>query len=307
MTASVIIAKPVTDAMLLSCSVPEPDAGEVAWVSGATYAIGDRVFRAATHRIYERSTAGGGTTPPENDPINWFEVGPTNRWAALDDKIGTRTQQAAGPLVFTFAPGAVSGIGIFEITGALLEVKMLDRPGGVVIYSRTVALDAVTIDSFYDWFFSDAGDQQIFDVVLTDMPRHWPQCVLSVTVEGGAAVSLGAIKFGDVFEIGETRSGASASILDFSRKEKDQFGNWSVIEGDYARKATLSVLVSASRFDRVYRVLAASRAKLAVWVATAGQDGRYAPLTVLGFFKDFSITADYATQSLCAIDIEGVN
>ncbi|GAB4207988.1 MAG: hypothetical protein Fur0019_13180 [Tibeticola sp.] len=305
MTASVIIARDVTDAMLLSCSVPEPDAGEVAWVSGTTYALGARVFRQTTHRIYERAAAGGGTTPPEDDPVNWFEVGPTNRWAALDDKVGTRTLSASAPLSFTFAPGAIGGIGLFDLAGSQVTVQMLDRPGGVVVYSRTVALDVTEITSFYEWLFGDAGPQTRFDVVLTDLPAHWPDCVLSIAVGSQTSAGVGAIKFGPLFEIGETRFGASASIIDFSKKEKDAFGNWEVVEGDFARKATISVLVNAERFDIVYRSLAAVRARLAVWVASS--DVRYAPLTVLGFFKDFSITADYATQSLCALEIEGVN
>lgn len=305
MTASVIIARPVTDAMLLSCSVPEPAAGEVAWVSGTTYAIGDRVYRAATHRIYERAVAGSGATPPESDPINWFEVGPTNRWAALDDKVGTRTMSSTAPLSFTFSPGPIGGLGLFDLVGSQVSVQMLDRPGGVVVYSRTVVLDGSSIESFYDWFFPVATAQTRFDVVLTDLPSHWPDCVLSAVVGSQDDAAIGAIKFGPVFEIGETRFGAAASIIDFSRKEKDQFGNWEVIEGSFARRATISILIDARRFDAVYRTLAAARARLAIWVATS--QWQYAPLTVLGFFKDFSVTAEYSTQSLCALEIEGVN
>lgn len=304
MTASVIIARAVTDGMLLSCSVPEPDAGEVAWVSGTSYALAARVYRATTHRIYERAVAGSGTTPPEDDPVNWFEVGPTNRWAAFDQKIGTPTHSSTAPLTFSFAPGSIGGLGIFDIVGDQVTVQMLDRPGGVVVYSRIIALDDVFIGSFYDWFFEADATQTRFDAVLTDLPAHWPDCVLDVSIGGHSEVAAGAIVFGTVFEIGQTRFGASASIIDWSRKERDDYGKWTVVEGEYARRATLSVLVPSQRFDIVYRTLASLRARLAVWVATSSE--RYAPLTVLGFYKDFSVTADYVTQSLCALEIEGV-
>ena len=59
----------ITDPVLTSSSVPETD--HAAWVSGTTYAAGDRVIRTGTHRIYERLIPGAGTTPPESDSANW--------------------------------------------------------------------------------------------------------------------------------------------------------------------------------------------------------------------------------------------
>lgn len=41
---------------------------------------------------------------------------------------------------------------------------------------------------------------------------------------GHSEVAAGAIVFGTVFEIGQTRFGASASIIDWSRKERDDYG-----------------------------------------------------------------------------------
>ena len=52
----IIKPHPVTDAMMLGSSIDEDD--YPAWVSGATYALGDRVIRTQTHCIYERLAAG---------------------------------------------------------------------------------------------------------------------------------------------------------------------------------------------------------------------------------------------------------
>ena len=78
----------ITDPVLTSSSVPETD--HAAWVSGTTYAAGDRVIRTGTHRIYERLIPGAGTTPPESDSANWLDAAPTNRWAMFDGAVGTR-------------------------------------------------------------------------------------------------------------------------------------------------------------------------------------------------------------------------
>ena len=39
---------PITDAMLASCTVAEPAAGETAWTSAGTYALGDNCIRTTT-------------------------------------------------------------------------------------------------------------------------------------------------------------------------------------------------------------------------------------------------------------------
>lgn len=50
--------------------------GAPAWVSGATYAVGDPRWSPIDGRVYRRRTAGAGTTDPSADPTNWLCIGP---------------------------------------------------------------------------------------------------------------------------------------------------------------------------------------------------------------------------------------
>ena len=49
-------------------------AGAIAWVSGTTYAIGDRRTSPANGLVYRRITSGAGTTDPSADTTNWAIV-----------------------------------------------------------------------------------------------------------------------------------------------------------------------------------------------------------------------------------------
>ena len=49
-------------------------ANVAAWVSGATYAIGDARFSPSTYQTYRRKTAGAGTTDPASDAANWTAI-----------------------------------------------------------------------------------------------------------------------------------------------------------------------------------------------------------------------------------------
>ena len=61
----------ITDAMLISSTVAEPDvapdaaADPAAYSAGTTYALADRASLAATHRIYESLQAGNTGNSPE--------------------------------------------------------------------------------------------------------------------------------------------------------------------------------------------------------------------------------------------------
>ena len=49
-------------------------AGAALWVSGTSYAIGDRVWSPVNGQVYHRLTTGAGTTDPSADGTNWARV-----------------------------------------------------------------------------------------------------------------------------------------------------------------------------------------------------------------------------------------
>ena len=121
----------VTDTILDSTDVPENDYAE--WSVGTTYALGDRVILAATHRIYESLQASNtGNSPTALASAFWIDAGPTNRWAVFDTSVSTQTVQASN-ITYTLIPNeAINSIGILNIG---LGIKYGARVG-IQDYSR---------------------------------------------------------------------------------------------------------------------------------------------------------------------------
>ena len=94
----------LTTAMLTADSLPENDYPE--WAAGTTYAAGQMVIRASTHRIYQSVKAGNVGHDPATrvDDTWWTDQGPTNRWAMFDQAVGTYTV-GTGSITLTLAPG----------------------------------------------------------------------------------------------------------------------------------------------------------------------------------------------------------
>ena len=294
------VIKPVavTDAVLISSTAPETD--HAAWAAGTAYSVGNRVIRTSTHRIYERLIAGTTATAPELDSVNWIDIAPTNRWAMFDSEVSTQTALTS-PLTVVIKPGLVNGLALFGLSGTTLVVTVRDGLAGPVVYTRTIGLDGTVIADWYQYFF-EQYDQRA-EVVLTNLPPYSTSHI-TISVTGGGTVSIGVVAAGTVYFIGDTQQDASVSIIDYSRKETDAFGFTTFVRRAYSKRMNLRLLLTNSQLNKVQRVLADLRASPAAWVGTdvAG----YEPLTVYGFYKDFSIDIAYAQLSYCSIEIEGL-
>lgn len=297
------IIKPtvITDAMLVSSSVAEPDVGEEAWLATKAYVVGNVVIRATTHRKYERKVAGTTSTLPESDADNWFDIGPTNRWAMFDRKVGTTTT-SAGPLTVVLRVGGVSGLGALELAGRSLTATLRDSPGGAVVYTKTIVLDGTVIESVYDWFFADF--EQLTDAVMIDLPQHFTNGELTIELTGTSGVEIGVLQAGRVIEVGMTKKGASVGITDFSKKERDIFGNFDILERTWSKNSSMQVLTDARDFNKIYRRLASIRAVPCIYIGTDRVG--FEPMITYGFYKDFGITVDYEHSHLLNIEIEGL-
>lgn len=291
----------ITDALLVSSTAPEND--YAAWNGATAYTAGQRVIRTATHRIYERLVNGTTATAPENDTTNWLDIGPTNRWAMLDDVVGTQTSLVT-PLTVVLTPGAVGGIALLELQGRTAQVSMKDAPGGTTVYSVSVDLDDTVVESLYDWFFNPYVQRT--DLILADLPAHFEACELTVSVTStvSSTVQCGVCKVGRVVEIGATRHGAMAGITDYSKKEVDAWGRYSIVKRGFSKRANLPVVIDKADLSRVFRELSGLRATPCIWIATEAEG--YSPLLIYGFFKDFSIDVAYPTHHLCSFDLEGL-
>lgn len=299
------IIKPhlITDSMLVSSSVVEND--YPAWVSGTTYALGARVIRTGVHKVFERLVAGAGTVAPELDttsPAVWLAVGPTKKWAPFDNVVGTLAT-GASPLNYTLRTGFTDSLALFELSGRYVDLVMKDATGGAVVYQKRIDLEVTDIETIFDWFFTELDLRT--DIVITDLPGQYASAELSITLTTtSGTASVGVIKPGLISDLGETQYGAKVGIDDYSRKERDAFGNTVITERAYSKRGSFTMMTTLGTFNRIYRTLAALRATPCVYIGT--EEVGYEPLLIYGFFTSFNIDITYPNYHLCSLDIEGL-
>lgn len=291
----------ITPPQMVSSSIPETDHPE--WSSGTAYTAGERVIVAAEHKVYEAQSGNVGKAPATN-PDAWLDLGATNRWRAFDEKVGSVTS-ALGQIAYTLTPGIVNALALLNIGNAsTVRVRMIDAAEGVV-YDRAWSLyDPANVIDWWTYFFEPIRLKTIS--IALDLPTY-RAAQLEVTLQGGPAetVSLGACIVGRLHEyvaLGGTQMGASIGIQDYSRKERDAWGNVAIVERAFSKRARWSLMLDAGDVDVLQERLAALRATPAVYIGSE----RYASTVLYGFFRDFDVVIAYPDYSECVIEIEGL-
>ena len=298
-----IVVQPlaITDAMLSVPNTNVPEADYAAWSSATTYALAARVILTSTHKIYQSLQAANLNKDPVTQPTWWVEVSPTNKWALFDSAVSTQTKQASY-IKYTVTPGqTINAIAALNLTNATQIVITVTSASAGVVYSRTVDVSpAPATPSWWDWFFGIKRAQT--QCVLVDLPSY-PDATIKFELYGGTSLAVGVLLIGQQRAFGAgIKYGAKVGIQDYSRKEKNDFGDTVLVQRAFARRADFELMVSADEVDSLQNFLSDVRAVPCLWVGST----EYEATTVFGFYKTFDILISYPTQSDCSLQIEGL-
>ena len=271
------------------------------WAIGTIYYINQVVSVLSTqptnHKLYIAiaATVPAGTVPggAGNDLLWDADYSATDRWKVFDDRVGSQAQaaQPGDTITWELDPGPIDSVAILNLEAESVTVTMTDVGGPdeltPIIWTET------TID---DGLF-------VSDIVKTDFPSTYstPHLLIEIVYAAGTA-KVGEIVVGLKESLGTLQYTPSVSIIDYSVKEVDDFGNYIIAERAYSKRLSCETIIENTILDATYATLATYRATAVVWVGSAD----YASMIVYGFYKDFSITIPYPKYSICTLEIEGL-
>ena len=297
----------ITDSLLVSSNIAENDYSE--WSSVTTYNLGDRVIVLSTHKVYESASNSNLNNDPTTDTTgtNWFEVSATNRWKAFDRKISEPATNA-DTIQYVISSGStiVNSIAFFGLSAVSLQIIVTATVGGVPdteVYNTTYALlDNSNIVDWYTYFFEPVA-VRTEELLVVDLPAYTNAEITININDSGDTVSVGQIVLGSLITLGRTGYGSTIGIEDYSRKDRDAFGNPIIIERAFAQKANYEVAIPTVNARRVQKFLSDYRATPIVWIGN--QDFSYG-LIVYGFYTQFSINLSTYSTSYATIEVEGL-
>jgi hypothetical protein len=301
---------PMTAARLISSSVDvvvPPYESAALWTSGATFNIGN--FCYLNNTVYQSLQNANTNRNPATEPTWWAPIGPTNRWAMFDGTLNNSTVGAT-PFSVTINIGQADTLAVLGVIGADITLTIRDGLGGPVVYTQSIALTGDSIGDWWEYFYFDPLLTKTI-AVFKDLPRFASahatiEITETVTEEFGTTIQVGEVVFGLAYDLGCPEFGASSSIIDYSRVDRDEFGTATLVRRAFSKRLTARLWVEKNQVNRVHRFLTDFRATPVLWLLT--DDEAYdEPGVIYGPFKDFGIDIAYPTHSICALEIEGMN
>jgi len=287
-----------TEAVLTASNVASDDAPEYA--SGTSYSQGDQVIvLGTTQRLYEALQSTTGDFPPDNPSI-WNDLGAINRWKMFDGGTFTQTSNADS-IEVSLEPGAiVNSFSLFNIEASEAQVVVTDPLEGEVFNKTYSLVDKTNIVSWYAYFFEPI----LLSETLTDLslPSYGNATIDITLTNTGNIARCGLAVLGQEADLGTTIFGTSVGIRDFSRKEADQFGNFTVVERRFFRLVDYDARVETAKVQFVQSTLNSRRALPTVYIGNVDN-----PETIVyGYYRDFDIVLSNPAFSNATIEVEGL-
>lgn len=262
-SAIILTPSAITAAMLAAgTTVPVVDtgAGEVAWLVGTAYTLGQRVNHSGS--MWECVLASTGVTPG-TDAAKWLRVGPTNRMAPFDNQISTRTT-GAGSIKFVIDPGFFNGLAIYGLVGEHINIKLYDAPGGTLVQEYDADLYEQAMGLF-EYLFMPLRQQTKFQAQDLPLPAG-AQLHITITSAGVGAVGVGMIILGFWQTLigtsfGGVEYGASTEIKTYSYIKTNDYGSTEIVPRGTASNIRCSVVIDAEEANAAADLLAQIAAK----------------------------------------------
>jgi hypothetical protein len=299
----------ITDANLTSSTVPENDHPE--WSIGTTYGLGARVIVLSSHKIYQSLQAGNtGNNPlldPQNDPDNlpvwWVEISPTNRWMPFD---GIRQNVVIGdaPMTYVITPDVVTdGLAILNIDAQDIDVKVTFE--GVEVYNQNFQLVTRVVDDWYEFFFKPF--QQLRNIYIDGLPPLiGAQITVTLNREVGD-VSMGVLSVGNSLFIGQAVYGALSDIRSFSRAEPNQFGVTNLVRRTPKVQTRQRVVLDKASTTFVFELREEIESVVCVW-STVDEPASdfYNAYILSGIYERFNINAENPSQTTLELELREI-
>ena len=292
-SAMLLLPNQITAAMIAAgTSVPVVDSarGEVAWSIGTAY-TGVETKINDGGKLWAAVAASTGVKPG-TDATKWRETGPSNRMAAFDDKLSTRSV-GAGELKLVIKPGFFNGLALYGLVGEQLEITLRNTPGGAIIYQWIGDMFEQPFGLF-EYLYMPL--RQITKRLAADLAMGTDaELTIRITAAGSGVCGVGMVVCGfwetllGTGEFGGVEYGASAEIKTYSYIKTEEDGSTSIAPRASATNINCSVVIDAEQANKAADVLTQVLAK-PVAIVLSGLP-RYEYLNTFGLISG-NVTAD---------------
>lgn len=269
------------------------------WDVGATYAADDIVISTSTHHEYQ-SLAAGNTGNSLSDTTKWLDLGSNNRYRMFDQSNSSLTENGQTIDVTLTVDGRADSVSLLNLLASSVQIIMTTVADGEIFNQTYDLVSDSGITNWYEYFFEDVIRRG--DLVVYDLPLNADPTIQIIITDPNGTSSVGSCVVGQSRDIGLLVYGASTGIQDYSRKVADEFGNFTIVQRAFSKKANFRIVVPNARVDALSALFASYRAIPVVYVGVEN----FTSTWVYGFYKDFRFILSNVETAHLDLEVEGL-
>jgi hypothetical protein len=191
------------------------------------------------------------------------------------------------------------------LSAGAATVQIVVENGDDEVYNETFELDTREVTDWYSYFFEPFSSKP--SIVVFDLPPY-TNAVITVTISAPTGdVTCGALIIGRNVYLGRTQYGAESDALNFSRVERNDFGDSVLIPRRSVPKTNQALLAPKANLARIRGARTQLNAVPAVWTAIDDSDHPYyEALLILGYYRQFTINLAHPEDVLIKLELEEV-
>ena len=264
---------------------------------------GTHTATAQVHQVYESLVGSNTGKAPMVSDTFWAPVGPTNRWAMLDLYRSSKTW-AASPLTVVLTPGQrIDSLFLGGLVADEVEITM--TVDAVTVYSATRSLYVRQTLSWSDYFFKPI--ERRASALFQDLPPYTGAVVTVEITRAAGLVGCSSLVIGQGVYLGRTQMGAEARAKNYSRIDRDQFGNAQLVPRRMVPTANLTILFEKPRAKLLMELRDRTNAVPVVWSGLDDDTSDYfEPVLIAGIHTTFDLNLAYPEDGLLSLTCEEV-
>ena len=237
-----------------------------------------------------------------NNPVTssniWFDLGKTNKYKMLDQSLGSQTI-VNGDMEMSFIVNKINSVHLFRLYGSAVTITVTQIDTSTVLYDNTIDLTSKNSGgTFWGYFFNDFT---YITKLSTDVPLNFNMLVeITITALDGTS-KCGLVGIGKSEIFGGSLYGSGVGMIDFSKKETNDFGETFIVERDFKSTNNLVVDVLAGQTDSVVNRLQELRATPIIY---KGSD--YTSTIIYGVYNDWDVVFSTPTITRLNINLESL-
>ena len=199
---------------------------------------------------------------------------------------------------------------------ASLKISIMGKGSGDIVWFDTISLSTVvynkTIDTitniavidWYTYFFEPiirATTISQTNLAEIGIPPITTASVTIIITNTGSTAKCGEIVMGIVWSVGSMKYSPSFSVVSYSQKSEDAWGNMIIVPGAYKTRLECSITVKNAIRSETHRQLILYKDTPTAWIGS--ESDRDSDLRLYGYYESFDTVLPYPEYSEMSLTI----